>query len=742
MQKIFLAISFLFISLCLSAQNKDSTLQACPIQDVRPILDSVVISAGRFQVALSKFAPTKVEIIDKIAISFSSSQTSADLLQNTGKAFVQKSQGGGGSPVLRGFESNKILLAVDGVRMNNAIFRGGHLQNVIRVDNFSTEQVEIIYGTGSLIYGSDALGGVVHFVTQKPNLSLTKPKVNIDLRAASANWEKTVHADVSLTKKNVASYTSFTYSDFADLRQGRAKNIFYKDTLPYARNFYVQRFNGKDSMVANDKPHIQRQTAYNQYNIIQKFTIRQNNKVEHDVNFYFANSSNVPRYDRLTEVNGSGIAKNAQWYYGPETWGMASYRLRIKKATKLYDNLSFIAATQYFAESRNSRRFNSANLKSQMEQVVVFSLNFDAVKSLGDKHRLQYGLENNLNYVNSTAHFTNVNTDSTFAADTRYPDGSNQMGAISAYITDQMLVSEHFIINAGLRYNYSRLKSYFMDNSFFAFPFKDADQKTSAVVGNVGLAYVTNKALRVAVNFASNYRTPNLDDMSKVFESVGGNLIIPNSNLKPEYTYTSELSLSKRWKNNVYAEVSGYYTLLRNGISLSAAKYENQDSVVYDGVKSAVFANTNNLESFIYGVYAGLTAEVTKHVFVQGSMNYTKGRIVTDSTPSPLDHIPPVFGKVGIGYKNDRFVGEFYTVFNGWKRIENYRLGAEDNELYAVAEGSPAWFTLNLKTQMSINKHFRLNTGIENILDTRYRVFASGISGAGRNIYVGIKGIF
>lgn len=733
MQKIFLAISFLFLSLCLSAQSTDSLAY---------IADSVRISASRFEVVSPKIAPTKVEVIDNATISFMNSQTSADLLQNTGKAFVQKSQGGGGSPVLRGFESNKILLAVDGVRMNNAIFRGGHLQNGIRIDNFSTEQVELIYGTGSLIYGSDALGGVIHFVSKKPNLALTKPKINVDLRAASANWEKTVHVDASLTHKNLASFTSFTYSDFGDLRQGKSKNRFYKDTLPYGRNFYVQRFDGKDSMIANIKPHIQRQTAYNQYNIIQKFTIRQNENVEHDVNFYLSNSSNVPRYDRLTEVNNAGVAKNAQWYYGPETWGMASYRLRMKGNAKIYDNFSLIAAYQYFGESRNSRRFNAANLKSQVEQVNVLSINADAVKVLKEKHTLQYGLEGNMNRVNSTAHFTNVKTDSTFAADTRYPDGGNSMSSFSAYITDKSKIGEHLLVNLGLRYNYTHLASQFADTSFFAFPFKDAVQNTSALVWNSGISYVTSNHFVVSANIGSAFRTPNLDDMTKVFESAGGRLIVPNANLKPEYSTTSELSLSKKWGNRVYGEISGYYTLLKNGITLAAAQYENQDSVVYDGTKSAVYTSVNTAQSFIYGLYAGLTADITKNIFFQGSFNYTQGRIVTDTTPAPLDHIPPVFGKVGIGYKNARFASELYTVYNGWKKIENYRLGAEDNELYAVAEGSPAWFTLNLKTQTNINEHFLVNAGIENILDTRYRVFASGISGAGRNIYVGVKGMF
>ncbi len=730
MKKNILSILFLSLSLCVLAQNTDSLVY---------ITDSVSISAGRFQTARAKIAVGKIDVISNQTIGFLNTQTSADLLQNTGKAFVQKSQGGGGSPVLRGFESNKILLAIDGVRMNNAIFRGGHLQNVIRVDNFSTEQVEIIYGTGSLIYGSDALGGVIHFATKKPDFSLTKPKVNIDFRTGSVNWEKTAHADISLTKKNLASYTSITYSDFGDLRQGKSKNPFYNDTLPYNRSFYVERIEGKDSVFTNDKPHIQRKSAYSQYNIIQKFTLRQNEKIEHDVNFYFSNSSNVPRYDRLTEVGGNGKPRSAEWYYGPETWGMASYRLRIKNNSKLYDEFSLIGAYQYFAESRNSRRLNATNLKSQIEKVNVFSLNLDATKLIKDKFQLQYGLEGNLNTVNSTAHFTNVDTDSTFAADTRYPDGSNTMSSFSAYLTDRTNIGKHFVANLGIRYNYTNLNSTFADTTFFAFPFKNAVQKTNALIWSAGMTYLTDNHLRISANIASAYRTPNLDDMAKVFESVSGNLIIPNSNLKPEYSNTAELSVSKRWQNKVYAEVSAYYTALRNGIALAATQYENQDSVIYDGVKSAVFTNQNLQNAFIYGFYAGLTAEISNNIFFNGSLTYTKGRIVTDSTPTPLDHIPPMFGRLGIGYKNKRFLGEFFSVYQGWKRIEDYRLDAEDNEQYAVAEGAPAWFTLNLKTQTTVNQYFLINAGIENILDTRYRVFASGLSAAGRNIYLGLK---
>ena len=84
---------------------------------------------------------------------------------------IQKSQLGGGSPIIRGFEANRVLLVVDGVRMNNAIYRSGHLQNALTVDANALEIVEVVFGPSSTIYGSDALGGVVHFYTKKPEFS-------------------------------------------------------------------------------------------------------------------------------------------------------------------------------------------------------------------------------------------------------------------------------------------------------------------------------------------------------------------------------------------------------------------------------------------------------------------------------------------------------------------------------------------------------------------------------------------
>ena len=209
-------------------------------------------------------------------ISFLNQQTTPDLLQSSGDIFVQKSQMGGGSPVIRGFESNKVLMVVDGVRMNNAIYRGGHLQNSLTIDNNALERLEIVLGPGSVIYGSDALGGVMHFYSKNPKLSDNnnlETLTNLLTRYASTNNEKTIHLDFNFGLNKFAGFSSISFSDFGDLRQGSRRDPLYPDFGK--RFFYVERINNIDVELQNSNPNIQRQSGYQQYDFLQKFLYQQ-----------------------------------------------------------------------------------------------------------------------------------------------------------------------------------------------------------------------------------------------------------------------------------------------------------------------------------------------------------------------------------------------------------------------------------------------------------------------------------
>ena len=186
--------------------------------------------------------------------------------------------------------------------------------------------------------------------------------------------------------------------------------------------------------------------------------------------------------------------------------------------------------------------------------------------------------------------------------------------------------------------------------------------------------------------------------------------------------------------------MNGFYSQYQNAITTGATTYNGADSVMYDGSMSAVYTSINATEAYIYGGSLNFNSQINDHFGIQSSAVYTYGRIKLGD--SPLDHIPPVYGRTAFTYQQKKFRGEFSVLYNGWKRMQDYRLNAEDNEAYATVNGMPAWYTLNARASYQIQNNLQLMVGIENILDANYRVFASNISGAGRNLTVTLRGNF
>ena len=163
------------------------------------------------------------------------------------------------------------------------------------------------------------------------------------------------------------------------------------------------------------------------------------------------------------------------------------------------------------------------------------------------------------------------------------------------------------------------------------------------------------------------------------------------------------------------------------------------DSIDYADTKSAVYANQNTGKAYLFGFSSSIVADFSKHFSASFSINYTKGKVLTDTGQVPLDHVAPLFGRIGVNYHSKKVFVELYSLFNGWKKLKDYSDSGEDNLQYATKDGMPAWFTLNLKAAYQPHKNITLMAGFENILDTQYRTFASGINSPGRNIYLMLK---
>lgn len=699
-------------------------------------LNEVIISANKSE-ETRRTISQQVQLIDSKQISLAQAQTTAELLSNTAGIFVQKSQMGGGSPVLRGFEANRILLVIDGVRQNNLIYRGGHLQNILSLDNNSLDRVEVLFGPSSTMYGSDALGGVVHLYTKAPQFATSENKcllkVNAFTRFGSVNDEFTGHFDVNIGGKKFASFTSFTYSTFGDLRGGTNQNPFYDGVYP-ERPFYVERINGVDSLVKNTDRYLQVQSGYSQYDLVQKFAYKSSEKITHGLNLQYSTSSDIPRYDRLTDPDGNGGLRNAEWYYGPQERLMTAYDMNYASSDGFFNKMHVGLNFQKIQESRHQRRFNRDNLQSRTEDVNVIGYAFDMLHISGT-HSMHFGWDGQFNLLKSTAEEKNIVSGATGPLDTRYPDGDNSMNNAAVYFSHSWRINEQVTLNDGFRVGMTTLKSTFEDTSFFKFPFTEVNQEHLVYSGSVGLIHIPNDDLKFSVLLSTGFRAPNIDDLAKVFESTLGTVIVPNEDLKPEQTINTEIGITKIYNGVTTWENTLYYTQFYNAIVTDKFKYQGQDSILYDGSLSQVMANQNKGRAYIYGFSSSLRTRLLENLLFSFSMNYTYGRVKTDSMDVPLDHIPPMNMRLGLNYAHANFSSDFFVNYNAAKKLKNYSSSGEDNLQYATADGMPAWFTINWRVSYQVHKLITIQAGVDNLFDTQYRTFASGINAPGRNIF-------
>lgn len=738
MKKILMLTAFICGALLLFAQE-DSLNEKT--------LGEVVISANKFA-EKKKNVNQKIDIITARTIATINAQNTGDLLINTGNVFVQKSQQGGSSPVLRGFEASRVLLVVDGIRMNNAIYRGGHLQNVITVDQNMLERVEVMYGPASTLYGSDALGGIIHLRTKMPLLSSEKKLRTSGIafgRFSSANNEKTIHANHSIGKKKFAWLQACTYSYFGDMKMG--KN--YPDKYPGfgSRDSLISTSGGVDNVVANNDSRVQKYSGYKQWDITEKLLFKPSERISHLLNLQFSNSSDVPRYDRLQDKRNFGgtigtTLRYAEWFYGPQTRWLGAYEFNVL-SSGFFDQLRINMNYQNIEESRQQREYRRYDrFDSRVEKLNIWGFILDARKKWG-KNEITIGTDAQLNDLNSAATRTNLATRAVSKLDSRYPNGENNMNYFGLYAQHLIkLNGEKLIINDGLRLQSVSLHSTIADNSFFNLPVTEVKQNTVSVTGNLGMVYLPNEKFRLTAGFSSGFRNPNIDDLTRIFESSTAlkRVVIPNPDIKAEYTYNFDLGFSQEFDQKAKIEVTGFYTLFRNAIGLAPFKLNGQDSMVYNGVMCAVFANRNVRKAYTYGFNANINVEFTPQLSFLGTITYTYGRFKnSNGTQTPQDHIPPVYGKLSLSYTHAKFSTEGFLMFNGWKKIKNYNLDGEDNQQYATADGMPSWFTLNWRNSFMITKKIRLQFSIENILDRNYRYFASGFSAPGCNYVFAVR---
>lgn len=717
-------------------------------------LDEVVVSVFKNKAKTKRIAE-QIAIVSKKEIQKVSPQTSADLLANVPGIKVQKSQFGGGSPVLRGMESNRVLLVVDGVRMNNAIYRKGHLQNSITISPNLLERTEVVFGPSSVIYGSDALGGVIHYYTKTPKLSDEKEvKSNLFSRFSTVNQEITTNVSAELSFSKWASFTSVSYSDFGDLQMGKNRSHGFTN---WGKVFsYSENLNGNyiATPTVNTNSNIQRNTGFRQTDVLQKFYAPLSKNTDLKLNIQYSTSSDIPRFDRLTELK-KGSLKFAEWYYGPQQRLLISPQLDIHPNKKWIEKGTFTFAYQNIKESRINRKFGSLNKTFREETVNVYNINGDFTVPLAKQRDFGYGFEVAYNDVGSNSYGRKLNIvnnkiegySGTYKVQSRYPDGGSSYLSTALYIDYRQDISRRATLNTGIRLTNTNLTAKWIDETFITLPDNDISVNNTALTATIGYAFKPTKMWQLNAVLSSGFRSPNLDDVGKVREK-NRLVTVPNVNLRPEHAYNAEIGIQKYLNDRKFrVGFNMYYTLLSRYIYREAFQLKGNSQILFDGELGNIVANVNKGNAYITGLTASYQGKLNKSFTTSGSITYTKGK--TYDTDKNMSSIPPLFGNFDLNYTASNIEAGANLRFNAKKDIKKYNLeeGIDNQNQTPIVDenatkhidkyfGSPAWMTVGLYGKYTMNKNVALQAQLSNVFDEHYKEFASGVSTPGRNLSI------
>lgn len=414
---------------------------------------------------------------------------------------------------------------------------------------------------------------------------------------------------------------------------------------------------------------------------------------------------------------------------------------------RLVDKITLRLAEQGFEESRIDRSLNNNTRTTQSEAVEAYSVNLDLTKSISKKNSLFYGVEWVFNDINSTGLLTDISTSKETKGPSRYP--FSDWSSMAAYVTDELRVTDQLTLQAGLRYNQFRLKADFTNNiEFYPFPFTSASIDQGAFTGSIGGVFRPSDSWVISANFGTAFRSPNVDDLGKVFDSAPGTVTVPNPDLEAEYAYNFDLGLAKVFGDVIKTDLTFYYTHLQNALVRRDFRLNGKDSILYNGQLNKVQAIQNAAVAKVYGLQAGLEIKLPAGFSFSSDLNVQVGEEeLDDHTTSPSRHAAPLFGVSRLNFKSNQLSLQFYADYQGTRTFED--LAEEEkskDEIYAKdANGknySPSWYTINLKTMYDLTEAITVTAGLENLTDQRYRLYSSGISAPGRNFVFSLRANF
>lgn len=632
-------------------------------------LVNVVVSASRQPVVSQRLA------IPVYAAKVKSNQlmNTPELLSSVPGVFLQRTNQGGGSAFVRGLTGNQTLLVLDGIRFNNSTFRYGPNQYLNTIDPFSLDQIEVVRGSGSVQYGSDALTGAVHLISKKPSFGVKSWSGQLLGRGISQGMELSGLARLQFQSERSAISVLAGKKSFGDIRRGGGGS-FQRPTGYEEQNLQVQY----------------RQKLGNHWML--------ENLIQQNV------QNHVPVYHKIQLEN---FALNEMTL---QSYGRGYSRLLYQGEQNWLQSAELTGSFQESREQRALQKKGSATLRKEEDQVrtlgFIGQIKSEFIRGLHSSTGIEYYSDG----VRSSR--LDVATAKTTALRALYPDNS-KYSTFSAFSLHEYEY-QAWQVHAGLRYQHT---SAFLPDTTVG----NSTISLGALVYDGGVSYALSPSITVFGSISSGFRAPNLDDLGSL-GIVDFRYEQPAYQLKPEYSLTKNLGF--RVQNRRYrAEWSAFHTSLTNLITRIKTAEIIQAYPVY--------RKENVDQAYLYGFEWTQTLEIGERFILGNSISYVYGQ--NQSQNEPMRRIPPLHGNMSINYQLRK--GNIVLLWLFADRQD--RLSAGDKSDNRMNPGGTAgWGILQLQANYKVTPHIQLGMQGVNLGDVPYRMHGSGIDGMGRSLHL------
>jgi hemoglobin/transferrin/lactoferrin receptor protein len=648
-------------------------------------IETVQVTATRHKASIQDVS-LAVTTVGQEKIRAEAPDVLAEILRGLPGTYFQQTTPGQGIPIIRGLKGSQVLHLQNGMRINNAFFRDAPNQYLGLVDPYAVDRIEVVRGSAGSLYGADAMGGVVNFLS---------PEILID----SAAWQQ--QNSIYGSWNNVDDGLVFNARTQAgNSKHGFSGGVTWQD--------HSDRKIGSGTTVSP--------TAYRSQAVDLNWASALNEDADLAIWVQLFEQPSTPRIDELVPGFGQDHASSEQFLFRPNKRSFLHGRYRAESSANWLDRYQVNLARQIINDDRLTQDYGTTRIVTEQNKSTLDGLTLQLDSSLNEATQITWGLEFYADTIRSSRNASELNNSSVDQIASRFPDRS-EMDSSAAFFSVQWHAGEKWTFSSGLRYSHFDIQLPATSSA------PAAHLSPDDFTGDFRAIYAITPSIRLVANAGRGFRPPNIFDLGTIGNRPGNRFNTANASLQPESVHSFDLGI-KTLSSNFSSELFVFLLEYKDKIG----------SVATGGTTPSgrtIVRSENLAEASLYGVEAGFRWSHASELEIYGSLNYTHGEETFAGSVAAADRIPPLNGQLGvIMHPNENMKVDAYLMFAG----NQDRLSERDIEDPRInPAGTPGWASLNVLLSWKINDHTNVGLRFENLADQSYREHGSGIDSPGRN---------